>query len=127
MGAIDNVKRNYKQRLDDAGLVQIESVPEWAGDDEEALEIFIRPFMTVHRSKEIATLSAQGKPTEAMMHTLVSNALDADGKPHFRKADMPVLMRHADLDIVSRVVQSMNEVWNYNEIGEPDLEEMEKN
>jgi hypothetical protein len=90
MSAIDQVTQHF-----DALAIRCIEVPEWD------LEIYVKPFTLAEKSK-IYKL-AQDDDLALMAYVLIHKALDRQGNPLFTLEDKIKLMRHADVNVVSRL------------------------
>ena len=114
---LNAAKLQFRERMS-APLGRI-LIPEWTVDGKPA-EIFFRPTMNFKQQGEVLRLASEGKQAEAVVLTLIFRALDADGKPLFRKVNQTEILNEMDPDLIGRIV---------GEMGGDDLtiEEMEKN
>lgn len=84
------------------GMAKIK-VPEWE------TEIYFKPASTFAQEQKIIELHSKGKLVEALVETLITKALDQEGKRMFSQADKPVLMREVDPEVIIKIVGEMNE------------------
>ncbi len=101
-------KSQFKDRIS-GDLLSIE-VPEWKGDDGKNVKIYFKAATNFKIQGQILRLVNEGKPDEAIIMTFILRSLDQDGKQIWRKVHMTEIMNEFDPDIVSRVVNAMNEV-----------------
>lgn len=114
MSAISNAKKHFKSKL--AGGLQKITVPEWETD------VYFKPSYSFAVEQKIIALQQQGKTVEALVETLLTKALDPDGKPMFNKGDKNALMYEVDPNVIIRVCTEIN-----NPMEEYDVETLEKN
>jgi hypothetical protein len=100
MGIKDNAKAQFRAKL--SGELNSIFVPEW--DD----TIYYKGAINGRQQAKILTLYDQGKTVEAVCMALIMRALDKDGKPVWRIAELTELMHDYDIPIVSRVVEVLN-------------------
>lgn len=98
---LGNAKNHYKNALSHE-LKSIE-VPEWE------TTIYFKSASTFASEQKIIELHQKGQLVEALVETLLSKSLTADGKKMFSQADKVVLMRQVDPDVIIRIVTAMNE------------------
>ncbi len=77
-------------------------VPEWD------TTLYFRPATTFAQEQGVVKLHTEGKMTEALVETLITRALDEDGKRVFKGADRVVLMNEVDPGIMMRVITELN-------------------
>lgn len=119
MSLIDAAKNHYRAKI--SGALRSIEVPEWPDKDGKPSLIWYRPGgLNFLQQESIFRLSDEGKKAEAIVETLILRALDADGKPIFRKDQRVELMRLVDPNVISRIVAEMN-------FGEESDEDLEKN
>jgi hypothetical protein len=104
-------KSQFKDRIS-GDLLSID-VPEWKSDDGETVKIFYKPATNFKIQGQLLRLVHEGKPDEAIIMQFILRSLNQDGKQIWRKINMNEIMYEFDPDVVSRVVNAMNE-------GEPD-------
>jgi hypothetical protein len=76
-------------------------VPEWDG------KVFYKNAINGKQQSQILSLFEQGKLVESVCMSLIMRALDVDGKPIWRPAELMELMREYDTDVISRVVEQI--------------------
>jgi hypothetical protein len=111
---LENIKGHYKEKLG-GGLLSI-SVPEWKAD------IYYKPVYSFAIESKIIQQQQQGNTVEALVESIISKALDPDGKPMFNKFDKVTLMNEADPTVLIRVASALN-----NATSDYKLEDVEKN
>lgn len=92
-----------KAQSDDQDLKTIE-VPEW-GDGAGPLIIHYRKVTLADMSSARAV--ARDDPFRTNCEIICLKALDAEGKPMFKRLDALELMQHADPQIVVRIADAM--------------------
>ena len=90
---------HFKGRVDNE--VQSIEVPEWE------TTIHFRPISL--KSQDCIYRLSRENDLTALAETLIVRALDADGKPMFKKTDRVRLMREVDPAIINRIVMAMAE------------------
>ena len=101
MSVLDKAKQHMQASLAN-GMAKIK-VPEWE------TEIYFKPASTFAQEQKIIELHSKGKLVEALVETLITKALDQEGKRMFSQADKPVLMREVDPEVIIKIVGEMNE------------------
>lgn len=106
---MNNIKGHFAEKLS-GGLKKI-SVTEWKTD------IFYKAAYPFAVESKIIALQQQGKTVEALVESLISKALDPEGKPMFHSADKVTLMNEADPQVLLRVCSELNNaVAEYEEV-----------
>lgn len=103
-------KAHFKEVLSQ-GLQGPIVVKEW-GDT----EIYYKPATNFFQESKIVELQAQGKTVEALLQSLITRALDKEGKPIFTPADKQELMREVDPNVILRIVTEMNDPANNEKV-----------
>ena len=97
---LDKISNHYKSAI--AGdLVKIK-VDEWD------MEIYCKKTYAFKDEARIIELQSQGKTVEALIESLIVNALDKDGKKLFAEADRINLMHEADPSVIIKVAGAIN-------------------
>lgn len=97
---INNIKGHFTEKL--SGGLQKITVPEWKTD------IYYKAAYPFAVESKIINLQQQGKTVEALVESLVTKALDPEGKPMFNRADKVTLMNEADPNVLLRVCGELN-------------------
>lgn len=97
---INNIKGHFADKL--AGGLQKISVTEWKTD------IYYKAAYPFATETKIIALQQQGKTVEALVESLITKALDPEGKPLFHSADRVTLMNEADPTVLLRVCGELN-------------------
>ena len=97
---MSNIKGHFAEKL--AGGLQKISVPEWKTD------IYYKAAYPFATETKIIALQQQGKTVEALVESLITKALDPEGKPMFHNADKVTLMNEADPTVLLRVCGELN-------------------
>lgn len=113
MRAIDKVTKQFQTKI--GAELKKHHVAEWE------LDIYFRDVTTLRQEAKIVELASAGKSVEALVETIITKALDQEGKPLFTQADKTALMNEAD----PAIVLSLSRVLNGGEL--PDAKEIEKN
>jgi hypothetical protein len=100
MSVLTNAKNHFKDVLAQ-GMKEVE-VPEWE------TTMFFKPATTFAQEQGVVKLHQEGKLTEALVETLITRALDKDGKRVFKGADRVVLMNQVDPAIIMRIITELN-------------------
>ena len=93
-----------KKHFDSQGIKEIE-VPEW-GEEDQPLIIYCKPF-SVEEKSHIRKNSAGYNEIETLATIVKMKALDKDMNHLFTKEDKSALLKHADPDVISRIVDAM--------------------
>lgn len=110
MSVIQNASEHFKNKL--AGGLQKVNVPEWKAD------VYFKPAYPFAVEQKIIQLQSAGQTVEALVETLISKALDPEGKPMFTRFDKPSLMNEVDPNVIIRVCAEINSpVETLEEIG----------
>jgi hypothetical protein len=97
----ERIKEHYESTRELKGPIEVD---EW-GEDGEPLEIYWRP-MNLAQEDKIYNWINQGS-VKSLIQTLITRALDAEGKPLFRQAEMKELYVHGDPEVIGRVCREM--------------------
>lgn len=99
MSLIDRVTRHF----DDLGLKSV-AVPEW-GEEGVPLTIYWKPLT----AQEVRVLNEQqpGGGIRLLVAVLILKALDAEGQQVFDAKDVPNLMGHADVHVITRIANAI--------------------
>lgn len=100
MNVIDKAKSHFKEQL--AGGMKTIYVEEW---DET---IYFKPSANFAEQTKVLELHQKGKLTEALIETLMTRALNAEGKRMFSFGDKDTLMREVDPEIIVRICAIIN-------------------
>lgn len=101
MGVKENAKEHFKSRFD--GALAVYHVDEWDTD------IYYRSVISGKKQAEIMKKIDAGNTVEAVCMALIVRALDEDGKPIWRPAELAELMRSYDTTIIGRIVENIAE------------------
>ena len=104
---LTRAKLHYRDRL--AEPLRFVEVEEWPDENGEPSRIYYRQSMSLQQQQEVLSLNQAGKVGEALVATLIAKALDADGKALFRQVHRTELMRNVDTDVISKIIQAMND------------------
>lgn len=107
---LDAAMAHFKDVLSQ-GLKGPITVKEWGG-----VNIYYKPATSFHQEAKIVELQAQGKTVEALVQTLITRALDENGKPIFNLADKPELMRAVDPNVILRIITEINDPENNEKV-----------
>jgi hypothetical protein len=106
---MNNITGHFKEKL--SGGLQKITVPEWKTD------IYYKAAYPFSVESKIISLQQAGKTVEALVESLITKALDPEGKPMFTKYDKTTLMNEADPATLLRVCGELNNaVADYEEI-----------
>jgi len=120
---LDRLKRNYREKLE-AGMMHID-VDELA-EDGVPLRIYFK-HMTLEKQGRVYK-AMQSNNLDFMGTSLIERALDADGKPMLRPADIVEIRKRTDGNLIQDICARMSEEQSDCEIGSRDeVEEAEKN
>jgi hypothetical protein len=100
MSVLNNAKEHFKSKL--TGELQKITVPEWKTD------IYFRSSHSFAAESKIIELQQAGKTVEALVESIITKALDPDGKPLFSKFDKNTLMHEVDPAILIRIAGDLN-------------------
>ena len=98
---MDKVTAHFRNKI--SGEAKSITVPEW-----DNLTIYYKTSNTLEAEGRLVELAQKGKTIEALVETLITKAMDEDGKPMFKKMDKVSFMHEADPSVVIRVVGEMN-------------------
>ena len=119
MGILDRAEADYRTKL--SGKLSSIDVPEW-GENGTPLKVYWKPLINFKSQEKIFSLVQAGKTSEAVCQTLITRALDEEGKPLFQQHELEKMMRFTDPNIISRIVTAMSPEEDENAI-----EEIKKN
>lgn len=100
MSVIQKAKSHFKEAL--AGDNKSIEVPEWE------TTLYFTTVTTFAQEQNVVKLHQEGKITEALVETLISRALDKDGKKVFKGPDRVTLMNQADPAVMMRIITELN-------------------
>ena len=110
MSVLDNAKEHFKGKL--SGELKKMVVPEWKTD------IYFKSSYSFAAEAKIIELQQQGKTVEALVESIITKALDPDGKPVFNKFDRNTLMHEVDPAVLIRVAGELNSATSeYEAVG----------
>ena len=98
---LNNAKTHYRSQL--SGNLKSIEVEEWG------TTIYFKPAVTMAQQQKIIELSSNGKLTEALIETLMTRALDAEGKRLFGFGDKDQLMHEVDPQVIIKIVTIINQ------------------
>lgn len=104
---LTRAKLHYRDRL--AEPLKYVEVDEWPDENGQPSRIYYRQSMSLQQQQEVLSLNQSGKIGEALVATLIAKALDEDGKPLFKQVHRTELMRQVDTEVISKIIQAMNE------------------
>ena len=107
MSIIDQAKQHFREQMTEDSLQGPIVVPEWGN-----AEIYYKKKINFNQMSEIAELVQSGKTFEGVAMGIIIRALDAEGKPIFKKADKTTLMRSVDPEVLLRVAGEMGDVFS---------------
>jgi len=117
MNVLEIATNQFRNRL--AGELQFVEVDEWKDEKGNPIKIYFKSSMNFKQLQKVMKATQEGNQGEAILQTLILRALDEDGKPLFRQADMPDLLRQVDPEVVNKIVIAINS-------NEDNLEELKK-
>ena len=91
---------HFKSKL--SGELQKISVPEWETD------VYYKSTYPFVIESKIIELQGQGKTVEALVESVITKALDPEGKPMFSKFDKNTLMNEVDPQVLIRIATAVN-------------------
>ena len=100
MSVIQKAKSHFKDAI--AGGNKAIEVPEWE------TTLYFKPITTFAQEQGVVKLHTEGKITEALVETLITRALDEDGKRVFKGADRVILMNQVDPSIIMKIITELN-------------------
>jgi plasmid stability protein len=113
LSAIQKAQGHFRTKL--SNQMKKYHVEEWD------LDVYYRELSSLRIESKIVELAQQGKSVEALVQTIISKALDAEGKPLFTQYDKDTLMNECD----PAVVLKLSRVLSGAEL--PSVEDVEKN
>ena len=110
MSVLDNAKKHFGDKA--SGKLRKIRVPEWKTD------IYFKRINSFAVESQVIELTQKGKITEALIETLISKALTAEGKPMFNRLDKIAMMNEVDPAVITRVVGDINatDIVNFEEV-----------
>lgn len=110
MSILDNAKEHFKGKL--SGSLQKMKVDEWKTD------IYYKSTYSFAAEAKIIELQQAGKTVEALVESVITKALDPDGKPMFNKFDRNTLMHEVDPSVLIRIATELNSATSdYEAVG----------
>lgn len=100
MSVLQQAKAKYKAQLGN-DLLSVE-LPDYE------LTVYFRPVTNLMQQQKVIELHQQGKIVEALVETVITRALDADGKKMFSSADRDELLREVNPDFVIQIATAIN-------------------
>jgi hypothetical protein len=113
LSAIQKAQSHFKTRL--SNELKKYHVAEWD------LDVYYRDLSSLRIESKIVELAQQGKSVEALVQTIISKSLDAEGNLLFSQYDKDTLMNECD----PSVVVNLSRVLSGGDL--PTVEEVEKN
>ena len=100
MNITDKISKHYQSSI--GGELKKMHVEEWDCD------IFYRTTYPFKTEAKVIELQSQGKTVEALVESLITKALDQNGKRLFHDADRVKLMNEADPNVIVRLCTVIN-------------------
>lgn len=97
---LKQAQEHFKSKL--AGGLNKMTVPEWKTD------VYYKPAYSFAVESKIIELQQQGKTVEALVESIISKALDPEGKPMFTRMDKVTLMNEVDPTVMLKVASVLN-------------------
>lgn len=97
---LKQAQEHFKSKL--AGGLNKMTVPEWKTD------VYYKPAYSFAVESKIIELQQQGKTVEALVESIISKALDPEGKPMFTRMDKLTLMNEVDPTVMLKVASVLN-------------------
>lgn len=113
LSAIQKAQGHFQKQL--ANELKKYRVEEWD------LDVHYRMLNSLRTESKIVELAQAGKTVEALVQTIISKALDAEGRPLFTQYDKDTLMNECDPNVVLK----LSKVLSGGDL--PTVEEIEKN
>jgi hypothetical protein len=113
LSAIQRAQGHFQKQL--ANELQHTRIDEWD------MDVYYRSLSSLKVESKIIELAQAGKSVEALVQTIISKALDAEGKQLFSQYDKDTLMNECDPAVVLKLSRAIT--------GQdlPSVEELEKN
>ena len=99
---LKNAQEHFKSKLA-VGLNKM-SIPEWKTD------IYYKPAYSFAVESKIIELQQAGKTVEALVESIISKALNPEGKPMFNRMEKLTLMNEVDPQVLLRIATILNSV-----------------
>jgi hypothetical protein len=113
LSAIQKAQGHFQKKL--ANELNHHRVEEWD------MDVYYRTLSSLRTESKIVELAQAGKTVEALVQTVISKALDAEGKPLFTQYDKDTLMNECD----PTVVVNLSRVLSGGDL--PNVGDLEKN
>ena len=97
---LTNAQEHFKSKL--AGGLNKMSIPEWKTD------IYYKPAYSFAVEAKIIELQQAGKIVEALVESIISKALNPEGKPMFNRMEKLTLMNEVDPQVLLRIATILN-------------------
>jgi|TARA_B110000908_G_C10219549_1_gene434611 hypothetical protein len=109
MSVINKASDHFKEIVSQ-GMKSVE-VPEWGST------LYFKAAVSFAAEQQVIALHTEGKQVEALCHSLINRACDAEGKKVFKTADKVTLMNSVDPAVILRVVNLMNAEPEADDLG----------
>lgn len=107
---LTQAKEHFKGKL--SGELKKMTVPEWKTD------IYYKSSYSFAAESKIIELQQQGKTVDALVESVLTKALDPEGKPMFNKFDRNTLMHEVDPNVLIRIATELNSATtDYEDVG----------
>lgn len=113
LSAIDRATKHFQSQL--SGKLEKFHCEEWD------LDIYYTKIHSLRTESKIVELAQAGKSVEALVQTVISKALDSEGKPIFSQYDKDALMNECDPAVVLKI----SRILSGGDL--PEVSEIEKN
>jgi hypothetical protein len=113
LSPIQQAQKHFQSKL--SGELKKYTCEEWG------MDIYYREIHSLRTESKIVELAQAGKSVEALVQTVLSKALDAEGKPLFSQYDKDALMNDSDPTVVLKI----SRVLSGGDL--PEVSEIEKN
>jgi len=97
MSIKENAKSQFKDKL--SGELNSIEVPEWGET------IYYKNAINGKKQGQIMSLYDKGKVVDSVCMSLIQRALDKDGNPIWRPAELQEMLREYDIQVISRIVE----------------------
>ena len=95
-----NITDHYKTAI--GGELLKTNVPEWK------MDVFYRKTYSFKTESKIISMQQSGNIVEALVESIISKALDQDGKRLFADADRVTLLNEADPQVIVKLASAIN-------------------
>ena len=99
MSIKENAKTQFRERI--SGSLNSIDVPGWGE------KIYFKSAINGKKQGQIMSLYDKGKIVDSVCMSLIMRALDKDGNPIWKPAELQEILREYDINVISRIVEQI--------------------